>query len=478
MKRSIYYALKGGGLKLATALADGEKFFTFKCNGGEFRLFKRVDSADAHYYFRFKRAGRSLSPCLGTNNRDVAVRLALAEVQRVEDALTLRRFGHASLPAHERRAALRTCTLKELFAAWHELTLGEKLARKTVQTCETSLRVIIRQGLGDPTLRVNMHPSREEIARLCAALDPMSLDVIGGANGGKMVRAFQRARLAAVPAHDQQALQRALATLNATLLKARMMFTEQRQKALRLDYGLTLPDLTEFLHEATDQPTTQMKTRPPRELLVKTFAAADALWRRDPNAYIVWRLACYSLRRGDISRACRDWIKFVDDYDDLDFTKQTVQRWVIEWPMRKGSRMNRVVIPDEEAALFIAHWEAEQTRTLDGRPVRREWERPYLVTAGVNSRRDAELRCHQLIHRVSEWMRALGWTTTHTLHEMRAFHLRMARAQYGAAAAAGLKHAAEVGGHRDTHTTEQHYTGAMSVANDNVVIRLPGIKVA
>jgi len=75
-------------------------------------------------------------------------------------------------------------------------------------------------------------------------------------------------------------------------------------------------------------------------------------------------------------------------------------------------------------------------------------------------------------------MRGLGWTTRTVLHEMRALHLRKMRAQFANADTAALKAAADRAGHRSTSTTENNYTGERSLANDNVIVVLPGVRAA
>jgi hypothetical protein len=136
----------------------------------------------------------------------------------------------------------------------------------------------------------------------------------------------------------------------------------------------------------------------------------------------------------------------------------------------KTSRWHRVAIDDTEAAWLMAHWEREQ-------PGRQDWERDYLITAGDQTNEGARLRAACVFKRVNAWMRTLGWTTGHTIHELRALYARLKQAQVGAAAMAGLKAAAGDLGHSGTAVTEQHYTGGNSLERNNVV-QFPGRKVA
>lgn len=62
-------------------------------------------------------------------------------------------------------------------------------------------------------------------------------------------------------------------------------------------------------------------------------------------------------------------------------------------------------------------------------------------------------------------MRARGWRTRKTLHEMRALYLMWVRDSYG------LDTAQAVAGHSDQRTTQQNYTGQKAVKG--VTITLP-----
>ena len=62
-------------------------------------------------------------------------------------------------------------------------------------------------------------------------------------------------------------------------------------------------------------------------------------------------------------------------------------------------------------------------------------------------------------------MRDLGWTTTHTLHEMRAYFGRRMEAQYG------LEATREVMRHSSAATTKKHYSGSKSLRG--VIVQMP-----
>jgi hypothetical protein len=62
-------------------------------------------------------------------------------------------------------------------------------------------------------------------------------------------------------------------------------------------------------------------------------------------------------------------------------------------------------------------------------------------------------------------MRELGWTTNHTMHELRAYAVRRVRREHGIEAAQAQA------GHADQRTTIEHYAGERGV--EDVTVRLP-----
>jgi hypothetical protein len=455
MKRSIYYAM--------TEKRDAQGNlvpFGFKYNGRTYRLYKRLESEDAPYYIEFQMHGQRYAPCLNTNQRAVAVINAKLELDKAATEATLRRFGHVLPQAQAKRSY---ATLGAIEDAYRRLAEGADITPGTVHGNILALRVMVRQGRGEV---IKHHPTKAEQRAAAERVRALSSTVLTGA----LVKAFQRARLASVDGRPECERQSALVSINAYAVGARSIFCADVRTQLTRDAGLHLPDLTGFLEEPLAQPTDQAKVKPSRELLMKTFEASELLWKSDPNAYVAWRLSVYSMRRGDVSRARREWVVQREFDDDADFTKPAVKRWCLEWPMRKGKRLQRVAIPEEDAQLFIQHWEREQSK-------RAEWERGYLISAaleGNEAKAGAKFRGQAVFNRVNAWMRSLGWTTRKTTHEMRALYARTARAQYAQADAAALRKAGDALGHRDTATTETHYSGEMSLAGENVVIKFPG----
>ncbi len=450
MKQSLFYARQ----------RDGSPF-TFKHHGKSYRLFKRLDHEDASYYFTFQRDGDRRSVCLETNQRDAAVLKAKLELDAAAHAATLRRYGHV-LPGAAPRA-VNVATLGEIEAAYQNFAPGMGLGASTVEFNVLSLRRLVRVAQGETIQRWGL--TKEQNAAAAERVRSQSSKVLNGA----LIKAFQRARLAGVATADNAARQSALVSLGSDITHVRSMFTADWQTQYTRDAGLALPDLTEFLNEPVAQPTAQMKVKPDRALLQKTFDALPELWEADPNAYIALRLCAFSLRAGDVSRARRDWIKFGAFDADEDFSRPPVAMHFIEWPMSKGKRMNRVPITEEDAKLFIQHWEREQSK-------RPEPERPFLLTAGTSYHKNAETRAHGPLLRARAWMRAQGWHSKKLLHELRALYLRKARAQFGNAQADGLRKAADLGGHRSTHTTQTNYTGEAALTV-NMVVQVPGLPV-
>lgn len=442
MKRSVFYARKANG-----------DLFTFQHHGREFRLFKRIDSAAAPYYVHFQMHGQRHKFGTRTNQRDSAVLLAKAEMDRVRDELLLDRYGYQRPEEHRGKVP----TIGQVLEAWRSLSRGEKMSQRTAHEAEMMFRMVIRQGIEDPRLVPTPNPTAAERERVIAAVDALSMNVIGGANGGKVIRAFQRARLAGTSEHDERRRQSALTSLNSYVIAARMLFTAERLKAYRTEFKLALPDLTEFLEHKLPQATRASKPLPSRELMLATMAAVPALKQNDWPSYAVFLLAYTSgLRRGEIARCQRAWIQ-QKEIPQVDFTQPPVPQWGVQLPPEtKGKRARWMPIPE---------WVATELLNAPDKP-----EGGFLIPAGPRPKINAALRLGAVFKRINAWMRGLGWNTGHTIHELRAYYLRLAREQHGPDVAR------ELGGHRSFATTEQSYAGQKSLAG--VVIQFPGMKVA
>jgi integrase len=279
---------------------------------------------------------------------------------------------------------------------------------------------------------------------------------------GSVWTRFEHGRLARVPEAERAARKSAMETVNSYARAARSIFQARLVALYRAKHGLHLPEagpgtaLHGFLTAPLAQPRREKKRKPPRELVQRTFEAAEVLRGREPAVYAAWLLAAYSLRAAEVMRAEREWIREEEMEDDFDFTVAGVKQWVIRTDLGKSDRSRQIPIPEGVAQWLIEFYESEQrVRPTEGR-----WLIPRSVKfAGMVVFPDSVVR------RARAWMRSLGWTTPKLLHEMRALFLRRVRARHG------LDAARELGGHQDERTTENNYTGGKSLRD--VVIPLP-----
>ena len=298
---------------------------------------------------------------------------------------------------------------------------------------------VVRRGLGDEGM--SEQKLREQ-----------SSSVLTGA----LVSAFEEWMRADATAHkrDGNSTKRSVA---ADLRNARAVFKKDLRPRYR-ELGLKLPDLSDFMERATSRAPRLMKLPAPDELLARTFAAAEALRSVDRAAYVAWLLGVSSLRRREVSLSKWSWMQRLDGRPYL----------VLDAASTK-SGSTRAVAVDELVLRELEEYRAYREFGANGesgtQPVANQSKdfgaREFILPGPVGVR----LRGQSIFRRVDAWMRALGWTTNHTMHELRAYAVRRVRRDYGIEAAQAQA------GHADQRTTIEHYAGERGV--EDVTVSLP-----
>jgi integrase len=432
-------------------MSDANSFpsFTLKLSGRwkgrTVRVFKKSLDPAASWYVCPEFRGRRFKTCLGTAARGAAEIKAAEMVDLIwsdQWAEWEKRRPRFVVEVVRAEPVQQPATWGQVFAAYRRIA-GPVNGKRGIENNVKAARLVVREAAGRPDA------------------DPETVDAWPCAPTGGTVATFQRRRLAAAP-QEFEARQSALVTLNANVRLMRSIFKENWRRVMVRDEGLVLPDLKEFLKESVEKPKDVAKAKPSRELLMKTFAASAALRKSDPPAFVAWVLAVQSLRRGEIQRMERSWLREVEMGDDADFMAESSKVWVIEIPSRTNRKRGRTVpVSDEVVEIVKSFWEEDS-------PGRAEEDRKFILPGIVHGQGGpgAVDRAHRILERVSDWMRGLGWETSHTLHEMRALCIRTWRAKHG------LEMAQQLAGHsRGSAVTEKSYTGDKSLAG--VVVRLP-----
>jgi integrase len=425
--------------------------FYFSFRGKEYKCFKRKADRSAPYYIRIDRRGQPYKRCLETNVQDQAERkareivdLALSDNTEALEKKKLRRPTGAGDGTEGTNRTNVATTLGAIIRAYQSKAVVF-LATRTLHINVLSLRMVVREGLEKPAM-----PDGD--------VDGLKATVLTGS----IVAKFEEARLKAAGA-DEEARQRAMNTINANVRFARSIFKEKFRRLFVRDCGLTMPPgLEEFLGEELHQPARMVKEAPPQALVEKTFATALKLKATDMDAYIAFLLTACSLRRAECQRL--EWDAILWEQKAIRISRQSKSKVIriVPLPAQVIAELREYQTQREAwtAAALVAAKEDESELAWLAVAAR------YVLPAASRWRPGMKSHGNHILERVDKLMRVEGWTTLHTVHELRAIYLRLIRAAFG------LEVTAEVGGHSDPRVTRTHYTGALDVTGFDV--QLPG----
>jgi integrase len=372
-----------------------------------YNLVKRWPTRDASWCLEANVNGQRLRVTLGTNVAVTAQEIAINNY--IKPALHGR-----EAPRRVPKAAPTTSTLGEVFAVYRQISTG-KIPDRTVHCNLVAMRLIVRRGLGNDSMadhEVEAKPASVLTGKLVAAYED------------HVHKAAKRA------GRDPESTKRTVASY---LRHARSLFKKTALPRYG-ELGITLPDLSEFMNRAVERAVVLERVPVDDKVISRTMAAAAELRLADPAAYIAWSLGFSSLRRGEVSRMQWSWLTRING--------APIDEGL--WAELEAYRKVRQVGHDTEEESYVI-------------------PSPRIGQGGPGAR----LRGQNVFRRVNQWMRKLGWTTNHTLHEMRALMLSRIRDDHG------LDVAQAFGRHRDQRTTQQSYVGVKSL--QGVTVRLPHI---
>ena len=395
----------------------------FSCDGRTYKVFKRIRARQAPWQIDVIIRGKRIQRSLDTNNVDAAILRASATYIRPARAGSWEAVQNAKL----RRSHP---SLGQVFEAYRKISTGD-IEVHTITQNLSAMRLVVRRGLGNESLADSQ-------------VEEKSTAVLTG----QLVIDFESwmKEAAVVSGSDVESSKR---TVAAYLRHARSLFKESNMAKYKR-VGLELPDLQEFMNEKTAKAAKLRRIPADDTLMAKTFDAAQKLREADRTAYIAWLLALQSMRRGEIR-----WIRW-------NWVKQINGRWMVLVPKEVAkSGEDRVIPLDARVKEELDQFKLSRCVGLDPE------SEDFIIPSPRHGRGGpgAVDRGEKVFRRVDAWMRSLGWTTNHTMHEMRAFYLSMVRDLFG------LDSAQAVAGHSDQRTTQGHYVGQKSVKG--VTITLP-----
>jgi len=400
---------------------------TFKHGGRTYTLVKRWSGRDTPWTLATMIDGQRIRVTLGTNVAHMAEQIAIHRY--IKPAL----LGKEVKPRVEKdndAPPVPKSTIGQLLATYRQISAG-KLPERTIHNNSVALRLVVRRGLGQDSMtdaEVEAKPAAVLTGKLVAGYEELMHE--RGKAAGRNPEATKR-------------------TVASYLRHARSLF---KRTALPryAELGVELPDMSGFMDRATERAAVIDRVPVDDKVISKTMAAAPKLKLEDPAAYMAWMLGFSSLRRSEVSRMQWTWLTRINGQPH------------IRIPVNSKGRREALIPIDERL------WgELEEYRKTRQRGVDPE-EEAFVIPSprlGAASGATVRLRGQNVFRRVNQWMRRLGWTTNHTLHEMRALILSRVRDEHG------LDVAQAFGRHRDQRTTQQSYVGIRSL--QGVVVRLP-----
>ncbi len=397
--------------------------YRFKCEGRVYTLVKRNKCRDGAWWLATAIRGKRIVRSLDTNLAAVAETKAISQYIRQAKAGNTEAIEKSKLRD-------QYSPLSKVMAVYQELCIG-KVDPNTVRQNINSLRLVVRRGLGKESM------TDEAVGALSSAVLT-----------GKLVSDFEdwMARAAVIQERDLESNKRSVA---AYLRHAKSFFKETALPRYP-EKGVKLPDLKGFMDRAVEPASKLVRLPPSDKLLEATFEGAMELRKTDRPAYIAWLLGLCSLRRGEIAQAKWTWLSELNG----------AQFIVLPSDMTK-SGATRMVPIDPRVVGELEEFKAIRCRGLDADEESFILPSPNIGQGKPNCR----LRAQNVFKRANEFMRACGWKTNHTLHEMRALYLMWVRDSFG------LDSAQAVAGHSSSTTTQNSYVGLKGVKG--VTITLP-----
>ncbi|MFM1770375.1 MAG: hypothetical protein RJA22_2904 [Verrucomicrobiota bacterium] len=396
----------------------------FRFQGRLFTLVKRDPGRMSPWHLNAMIRRKRIRVSLETNVAIAAEKLAIGNY--LEPAL---RNGVVRRRIEKPAAAPTGSTLGKILSTYGEICRG-KLNDQTCHHNCTSFRLVIRRGLRNDSMTNE-------------AIDALPASVLTG----KLVADFEdyMAKAGLAAHRDRESTKR---TVAGYLRQARSLF-KRTTLPRYAELGVALPDLTGFMTRATERAIVAERVPPDDEVLEATLKAGPQLRESDRDAYIAWLLGFSSLRRGECSRMEWTWLSRVNGIPH------------IRVPANSKGRREALIPIDERLWAELEDYRKRRQRGIDADEERYVLPSPRIGQGGPGAR----LRAQNVFRRVNKWMRALGWTTNHTMHEMRALILSRIRDDYG------LDTAQAFGRHKDQRTTQQSYVGSKSLKD--VRVRLP-----
>lgn len=324
---------------------------------------------------------------------------------------------------------VRQLSLGEVFVVYRQFLGPDRPAESTIELNIHALKAIVREVLGEV-----------EVSALPVAT--MTAELIWKWKEGKR-------KLAGEAHSDERSLQ-ILRSANSRLRQARSIFSDNEElRTFYRHHKLNLPDsLAAFCNEPPFGDCSKDEYHAPSDAIVaKTFEALEKLGKStnsdDVNMFkACWLAIGFGLRKSEISSARNNWFKNVDG--------TIICRGDVLAKNKKFPEVRAQLDAWARIGPLVEDKEAQE----------------YVLVGSKTERTDICFR------RLSDWMRSLGWETTHHVHEFRAW----AGCQIAMAPNNSIREAQAFMRHASFATTEKFYGHHLKIKLTEVKLAIPQVK--
>lgn len=243
---------------------------------------------------------------------------------------------------------------------------------------------------------------------------------------------------------------------NSMLNQARSLFSTRALEHYRLVAQLLIPDsIREWMDAPAFTDTVKEEYRLPSDAVVAaTFAALATLQERDPDVWAaVWLALGFGLRKSEIAAVRVGWFRQTPQGVVLELQGTMVPTTIGEKACTKNGSVTPMINCTNGAWQHLGP-------VLAGRD-----PGEYVLRAPT-----ATGRSEEVFRRLSLWMRGLGWETSKTAHELRAFAgCQVARRDGIEAASRWLRHSSIL-------VTQRHYGRYLRPVVTDAPLQIPTVQ--
>ncbi len=276
-------------------------------------------------------------------------------------------------------------TVGEVLTAFESFATVENLSPQTIRGYRNTLKILIRGAKG------SIDPDQFPVAQLNAST----------------VYAYKQSVSATEPEADDTRRRQLEASANSIIRQAKGVFSSRALEHYRQVCHLEIPGTIAAFRTAPGfgDTTKHDYSIPSDAVLAATFKSLAPMVDHDRDLYVaVWLALGFGLRKSEIAAVRAGWFHISDSGVSLELMSTVIPGTTEEKSTTKNMERRPTINCTNGA------WTHLQPIVAALQP------HDYLISA-----KTATGRCEEVFRRVSVWMGSLGWSTTKTMHEWRAY---------------------------------------------------------